>query len=257
MRHAQVFNFKENEVRMVVYEEAPWWVAKDVCDVLDIQNNRQAMDSLEEDEKLTYVLYTSGQNRAVWMINEPGLYSLILRSRKPEAKDFKRWITHEVLPTIRKTGIYVNTGQVPTVPMLTDQFEKFDQVNKLLQMLRMGYRDEIFNEATENAIRLQIAETIVGKSLYVLKNDLSAKQIKHAQAKPEGRGIKDIANSLGVTYQKAVWVAKKNNLKKPEYGAYHTYDYKGQQKEIFIYNDAGKGRLCELLNVQDISEVQH
>lgn len=138
--------------------------------------------------------------------------------------------------------------QVPT----DSSFVEYDQINRLLQMLKLGTREKLFTEETDRALRHQIAEMVTGeKGIHLVKSDHSPK------TKPEGRGIKDIANSLGVTYQKAVWVAKKNNLKKPEYGAYHTYDYKGQQKEIFIYNDAGKGRLCELLNVQDISEVQH
>jgi len=82
-------------------------VAKDVCDVLGIGNITDAINRLDADEKRTFDLIegvTSGPAR--WTINEPGLYSLILSSKKPEAKPFKRWITHKVLPSIRKTGNY-------------------------------------------------------------------------------------------------------------------------------------------------------
>ncbi len=101
------FNYESKEVRVIQDEhDEPWWVAKDVCAVLDIIDTGQAVERLEGDEKLLRTLHVSGQNRELWVINEPGLYSLIIRSNKPDAKKFKRWITHEVLPAIRKTGQY-------------------------------------------------------------------------------------------------------------------------------------------------------
>jgi len=85
----------------------PWWIAKEVCDVLGLTNPTEALRSLDDDEKNTLRITEGIQgnpNKAI--ISESGLYSLILRSRKPEAKAFKKWITSEVLPTIRKTGAY-------------------------------------------------------------------------------------------------------------------------------------------------------
>ena len=101
------FYFGDNLVR-VIRDEAgePWWIAKDVCDVLSLNDVSRAVERLEEDEKLIRVLLVSGQKRETWTVNEPGLYTLIIRSNKPEAKAFKRWVTHEVLPSIRKTGSY-------------------------------------------------------------------------------------------------------------------------------------------------------
>jgi hypothetical protein len=78
-----------------------------VCDALGIVNARQAIARLEDYEKLTYTLYTSGQTRRMWLVNESGVYSLVLTSNKPEAKRFKRWLTTEALPQIRRTGMYV------------------------------------------------------------------------------------------------------------------------------------------------------
>jgi len=84
----------------------PWWVAKDVCDVLALNNVSQALTFLDEDEKQqlgTNIINNDVGGRGTLVVNEPGLYSLILRSRKPQAKEFKRWITHEVIPFYVKT----------------------------------------------------------------------------------------------------------------------------------------------------------
>lgn len=99
------FDYSGRQVRTVTVNNEPWFVAVDVCSVLDIGNPSQAVSYLDDDEHTTTLISSEGgQQRPVNIINEPGLYSLILRSRKPEAKAFKRWVTHEVLPAIRKTG---------------------------------------------------------------------------------------------------------------------------------------------------------
>lgn len=102
------FEFKGNLVRMKTDESEQYWFAGiDVCNILGLENPTQSVESLDEDEKkLDYILDSSGQQRKTWTINEFGLYSLVLKSRKPEAREFKRWITHEVLPAIRKAGRY-------------------------------------------------------------------------------------------------------------------------------------------------------
>lgn len=107
----------EAEIRVVERDGEPWFVAKDVCDVLGLIP-RDSVRYLDDDEKtkvpFSQVSPNVSSNHAgpprqpVLIINEPGLYSLILRSRKPQAKEFKRWVTHEVLPTIRKTGAYID-----------------------------------------------------------------------------------------------------------------------------------------------------
>lgn len=104
----QKFEFKGNLIRMKMDENEQYWFAGiDVCNILGLENPTQTVESLDDDEKkLDYVIDSSGQQRKTWTINEFGLYSLVLKSRKPEAKEFKRWITHEVLPAIRKAGRY-------------------------------------------------------------------------------------------------------------------------------------------------------
>lgn len=101
------FVFYDTCVRVHTDETgALWFVAKDVCDILELGNHRSSLALLDEDEKGVHSMDTPGGKQELTIISEPGLYSLILRSRKPEAKAFKRWVTHEVIPSIRKTGTY-------------------------------------------------------------------------------------------------------------------------------------------------------
>jgi anti-repressor protein len=105
MNDLSIFNYGQNEVRTVLIDGEPWFVARDVCEVLGISNVSDTLSKvLDDDEKGIATVYTLGGVQQVSIISEAGLYSLTLKSRKPEAKLFKRWITHEVLPTIRKTG---------------------------------------------------------------------------------------------------------------------------------------------------------
>lgn len=99
--------FNDNLVRVRQDEQGdPWFVAKDVCAVLGLSNNRKAVASLDEDEKGVTISDTLGGEQEMLTVSESGLYSLIFRSRKPEARAFRRWVTGEVLPSLRKTGSY-------------------------------------------------------------------------------------------------------------------------------------------------------
>lgn len=104
----QIFSYNNNQIRVIEKNGTAWFVAKDVCDVLGLKNVNRAIYKLDDDEKLTLKLLTSGQNRDVATVSESGLYALVLRSYKPEAKQFRRWVTHEVLPDIRKHGMYLS-----------------------------------------------------------------------------------------------------------------------------------------------------
>lgn len=105
MKHLQPFMYGPQEVRTVVIEDQPWFAAKDICEVLELTNATVSIQRLDDDEVTK--LNLGGLNGETNFVNEPGLYSLILGSRKPEAKQFKRWITHEVIPSIRKHGAYI------------------------------------------------------------------------------------------------------------------------------------------------------
>lgn len=114
-----VFNFDSHTVRTVIIEDQPWFVAADVCAALDLPDTHKALGRLDDDEKGRNSIPTLGGPQEMSIINESGLYNLVLGSRKPEAKRFKKWVTAEVLPAIRKTGRY----EVPTGPVTPEQSE--------------------------------------------------------------------------------------------------------------------------------------
>lgn len=107
MNNIQIFKYENNDVRTVELNGEPWFVLKDVCKVLGIGNSRMVVDRLDEDEKGVSQIDTPGGLQNVSVINESGLYNVILRSDKPEAKPFRKWVTSEVLPSIRKSGGYI------------------------------------------------------------------------------------------------------------------------------------------------------
>ncbi|MDH5160382.1 BRO family protein [Heyndrickxia oleronia] len=111
----RIFNFNGRDLRTVMLNNEPWFVAKDVCNILEILNTTDALKRLDEDERSRFNLGRQGNAN---VINESGLYELIFSSRKPEAKIFKKWVKCEVLPSIRKTGQY-STNKV--VPLSKDQ----------------------------------------------------------------------------------------------------------------------------------------
>ena len=106
----QQFDFKGASLRTLTDKAGePWFVAKDVCDILGHSNVSMALDRLDDDERSKFNLGRQGETN---IVNEAGLYVLVLGSRKPEAHEFKRWVTHEVLPQIRRTGGYIPTTDV-------------------------------------------------------------------------------------------------------------------------------------------------
>lgn len=108
MNDLQIFNYNGNEVRTIQKDGEPWWVLKDVCNVLDLSDTNKTAERLDVDELTRIKFVTGGQNREMLCINESGLYNVILRSDKPEAKPFRKWVTSEVLPSIRKNGGYIS-----------------------------------------------------------------------------------------------------------------------------------------------------
>lgn len=103
----QIFNYNSNEVRTVQQNGEPWFVLKDVCDILGLTDTSKISTRLDPDELTRIRFVSGGQNREMLCINESGLYNVILRSDKPEAKPFRKWVTSEVLPSIRKHGAYM------------------------------------------------------------------------------------------------------------------------------------------------------
>lgn len=114
MNEMQVFNYKSFQVRTVEINNEPWFVLKDVCTVLGISNHKMTAQRLDVDEvSQTYLTDSLGRKQETTIINESGLYHVILRSDKHEAKPFRKWVTSEVLPSIRKTGGYALPKDYP------------------------------------------------------------------------------------------------------------------------------------------------
>lgn len=107
MNDLQIFNYNGNKVRTIQKDGEPWWVLKDICEVLGLSSPHKVFDRLDEDEKGRNQIPTHGGEQEMTVVNESGLYNVILRSDKPEAKPFRKWVTSEVLPSIRKNGGYI------------------------------------------------------------------------------------------------------------------------------------------------------
>ena len=139
----EIFSFHGQEVRTVTINNEPYFVGKDVADILGYQNgSRDINRHVDEEDKLKYRFGTSGQDREMTIINESGLYSLILSSKLPQAKEFKRWVTTEVLPTIRKHGAYLTDSKIEeillspeTIINLATQLKDEREARKQLQIV--------------------------------------------------------------------------------------------------------------------------
>lgn len=107
MNEMQTFIYGENPVRTIYVNDEPWFVLKDVCDALSLSDTNKVAERLDADDLTRTKLVSGGQERDMYTINESGLYTILLRSNKPEAKPFRKWVTSEVLPSIRKHGAYM------------------------------------------------------------------------------------------------------------------------------------------------------
>lgn len=107
MHDLQIFKYNGKEVRTIQKDGEPWWVLKDVCEVLGLSSPHKVFERLDDDEKGRNQIPTLGGEQEMTVVNESGLYNVILRSDKPEAKPFRKWVTSEVLPSIRKNGGYI------------------------------------------------------------------------------------------------------------------------------------------------------
>lgn len=202
MNEIQIFkNSQFGEVRSVVKGGEPWFIAKDVCDCLGINNPTVAVSRLDDDERAKFNLGRQGETN---VINEYGLYGLVLASRKPEAKEFKRWVTHEVIPAIRKTGMYMTDNAVqnilnnPTafIEILTE-YKKVQDENKALAM--------------QNASQKQLIGELKPKADYtdlILKSKslVTITQIAKDYGM-SGQAMNKILHNLGIIYnQSGQWL---------------------------------------------------
>lgn len=170
MNELTVFNNEEfGEIRTMTIEGEPWFVAADVCRALEIGNPSMAVERLDDDEKGISTIDTLGGKQRMTTINEPGLYSLVLSSRKPEAKAFKRWITHDIIPTIRKTGGYVND----TAQFVESYFGQLDPSQKHALTMMFDESKRMSAQLKEQAPKVLFANAVETAHNSILIGDLA------------------------------------------------------------------------------------
>lgn len=207
----QVFsNEKFGQVRTVMRGGEPWFVAADVCKALEIGNTAQAASKLDDDEKGIISNDTLGGRQNMLAVNEPGLYSLVLGSRKKEAKDFKRWITHEVIPSIRKTGGYVKDSEV----FIQNYLPFADDTTKQLFRLTLDVVDkqnkQIADQQKELAEKSAAIEEMTPKASYY---DL-------VLSSPDLTPVRIIAKDFGLSAQRLNAILKDQKV---QYRQGHTW----------------------------------
>ena len=165
----QVFSFEQKDVRVVMKDGKPWWVAKDVCSILELNNITEALRGLDEDDLTSEILKSGGQGREMRLVSEPGLYVLIMRSSKPEAKKFRKWVTSEVLPSIRKHGAYM------TPEKLEEALLNPDTLIRLAQTLKEEREKRAALEVQVEADRPKVlfADSVKASKTSILVGDLA------------------------------------------------------------------------------------
>lgn len=231
------WTFGETEVRTIERDGEPWWVLKDVCAVLEIKNHKEIPDRLESDEVGRFELpHPQNPEKSLEMvcINESGLYSVILRSDKPQSKPFRKWVTSEVLPSIRKTGSYKIKNADPIKEKRLEIMEmnaKAKQAKVMLEFAKLGLSSESKELLASNAV-----EIMTGKRLLPLPTT----------EKTYSAG--EVGKILGISANMVGRIANANNLKTDEYGITVLDAAKnGKQIPNFRYNDAGIERLKEII----------
>ena len=174
------FNSPEFQVRSLTIDNEPWFVANDICRALGYANPRDAISKhVDADDKRVSQFATPSGQQNMTIINESGLYSLILRSNKPQAKKFKKWVTSEVLPSIRKSGSY----QLPNTEPTSDKLElSKEQVAQMLNSLTKGFEVlaiEVgnLNKKLEQKTKPKPQESIQAKAIYAYKKSLKETEI--------------------------------------------------------------------------------
>lgn len=186
----QLFNYEDHDMRIIELDGEPRMVAKDVCDILGLNHITNALQGIDSEDLTVTVIQSGGQKREMKLVNEAGFYDLVLKSRKPQARAFKRWVTHEVIPTIRKTGGYgqssgVNEQQLDVLMrgigmleqsfgMMAQALERFAEQNKRFEpkprrRIKLAEREEIFALHAEG-----IGSTHIGDALDISPGTVSS-----------------------------------------------------------------------------------
>lgn len=196
-----MFHYKGMEVRITEKDGEPWFVLKDVCQILDLSTPARVAERLDPDEKGMSLTHTLGGPQEMTVVNEPGLYNVIFRSDKPEAKPFKRWVTHEVLPMIRRTGQYTAPGVRTSAPPDDLHLHRAELLTKIADQYDGTYRQILHAHATRE---------LTGEYLLPLP-----KQERKTFSAAE------VGERLGISANMVGRLANMHNLKTPEFGSWY------------------------------------
>lgn len=246
MNNIAIFNFKDNEVRTVMIDNEPYFVGKDVATALKYTNTPKAIrDHVDDEDKLTERIVLSGQYRETVLINESGLYALIFGSKLEEARKFKRWVTNEVLPALRKTGKYDLSNHVDSY-MIEDPIERAQawiEEQKKMKELELTTKvqaqqiAELKPKANYHDIVLQCKDLLpikviakdYGKSAQWLNSFLNKKKVQYKQGR------------TWLLYQKYAengYTSTNTHTYETKDGVTHTqvHTYWTQKGRLFIYD---------------------
>lgn len=228
------FKYEEQQVRTIEKNGEPWFVGKDVADILGYSNTAKAIrDHIDDEDKLTERIVLSGQNREVIIINESGLYGLILSSKLPTAKEFKHWVTSEVLPSIRKTGEYKIT---PAQQNRLDIMERNSRAREASLWLRISA--QVKSDTYRQVCASYASTVLAGREVIPLP-----------QTTQHHYSATEIGKMFGVSKQAIGNLANKYGMKSDEYGSwYHDKSpYSAKEVDVFKYNDHAVQRFHDLL----------
>jgi len=189
-----IYDYNAQSIRTVNIDGQVWFIAKDVCDVLGLSDVSMSLQKLNENQKLIQKLYVSGQNRDVWLINESGLYKLILRSNKKEAEKFQDWVTDDILPTIRRTGNYhINKGRIYTEQEAIRMIEKAS-FKCMADSLKESKENERMHGHAYSTYNNLIYKKVLGKTAQQIKNEKGLKATETVKDYIDGSMLTRIEN---------------------------------------------------------------
>lgn len=168
----EIFNFRGQDVRTVIINNEPYFVGKDVAEILGYTNSRQALKNhVDEDDKGVSKCDTPGGKQDLVIINESGLYSLILSSKLPQAKEFKRWVTSEVLPTIRKHGMFATDELLDNPDFAIATLQKLKEEREAKKLLEATIEEQKPKVIFANAVSASHTSILVGEFAKLMRQN--------------------------------------------------------------------------------------
>ena len=243
-KQIKAFNNTEfGEIRSMTINGEPWFVGKDIAAALGYSNPSKALiDHVDEEDKLNNETLSSLGQRGGWLINESGMYSLILSSKLEGAKRFKRWVTSEVLPSIRKTGAFATDSAAAELKARELRVKEMNAQARLInaetRRLLILQKEKGLSKVAVDALAVRAIEDVTGKDLgeYLPRTEKTY-------------SASEIGNALGISAAKVGKIANAYGLKTDEYGITVMDKSRYSSKEVaaFRYNEHGKQKIKEIL----------